>query len=241
MTTPTYHEHHLARVEELSITLRWLAQHPRQCQHCIDACIADLGNVPYVETEPVPKDGHWDWMCPECRAALDEELEKNLNALHDTVRQVIDAGTRKVCRRAAMYHACRLAFIMGEEGADWYKIVHVLRRGLKLREKKGCEDRRTDRQLVDCCQHESAQELLTQLEVASGERFYFCDNNYPGVIYLGTQEQFNYLYDHHGGFPCLWKHEVTAPVGGKQDVPCNIEGRSVIEQWDVLDASVFCR
>lgn len=32
----------------------------------------------------------------------------------------------------AIYHACRVAFIAGEEGVPWYMVCHALRQGLDL-------------------------------------------------------------------------------------------------------------
>ncbi len=75
------------------------------------------------------------------------------------------------------------------------------------------------------------------------ERVYFCDMNYPGVLYLGTMEQFHRLYSDHGGYPSLWKRPVCK-IGNKAAVFCELDDgevrQTVIELWDIKDASSFC-
>ena len=67
------------------------------------------------------------------------------------------------------------------------------------------------------------------------DQFYFDDWNYPGVVYLGTQQDFNNCQS-DGGFPHRWNGP-TAPVGQTIDVHVKEEGQVKIEQWDILSYS----
>lgn len=106
-------------IEELSIALKWLSQHKRQCQPCIRRCLKELQNPQKQEME----DGHFVWYCSGCRQALDKELQQSFG---DLVKNLPDE----------VYHIARCAFVAGTEGVSWLEMLPLLRKGLRLRDGK---------------------------------------------------------------------------------------------------------
>ena len=82
-----------SHIEGLSIVLKWLTQHNRQCRTCIEGCLdclAETRHQRYLDVSfegILTENGHWRWMCNECRKALDAEAGENLDAISDMLNK----------------------------------------------------------------------------------------------------------------------------------------------------------
>jgi hypothetical protein len=71
-------------------------------------------------------------------------------------------------------------------------------------------------------------------------RFYFTDDNWPGIIYRGTNADWTDLLN-QGGSPRLWTGQDDIEV----NTPANVQvrnpetGNTEIETWDVRDYRIY--
>jgi hypothetical protein len=66
------------------------------------------------------------------------------------------------------------------------------------------------------------------------ERFYFIDNNFPELLYYGTQAGFDWILA-NGGAPSRYNPDPSRIEGNYYMMPCRVGGEAWVEPWEIRE------